>query len=281
MQIDLRMMKPRMINNLTTSSETDFLSYKMGKVLNDSKLDSTLKSYTLYVDSNNGDDSTADGTSSKPFKTITAAYNYLPDFVNSVAIKLKPGDYIETSSIQFYKNIVNFTLESAEETIAQITCAANDSRDSLIYVSNSHKITIDSIYFSRNDSSGTGSCINIDCTNFDISNCEFADASIAIKTSCCNGQIDSCSFENLYNAINANKASNILSTNNETIDNVDYGIISNGSIVFNYGNDLTGDVEDYITTMYGRVFNTDREVAVASVTDSNGNIVNRGGTEII
>ena len=192
------------------------------------------------------------------------------------------GSYVESSSIQFYKNIVNLTLESSDaNNIATIACSNSDLRDSLLYVSNSHKITIKNIALDRSGNKESGSCINIDCTNFEIEDCEFYNCYVAIRTSCCNGQISTCSFENLSNAINANKASNILSVNNESIEDVDYGIISNGSIVFNYGNDLTGDVEDYVTTMYGRVFNTEREVAVASITDANNSVVNRGGTDLI
>lgn len=282
MQIDLRMMKPKMINNLTTDSAEDFLSANMGRVLNESKLDRTLHSYVLYVDANNGNDSTADGSSSKPFQTIIAAYSYLPDFVNSATIKLNPGSYVEASSIQFYKNIVNLTLESSDyNNIATISCSSSDLRDSILYVSNSHKFTLKNIALDRGGNKESGSCINIDCTNFEIDSCEFYNCYIAIKTSFCHGQISLCSFENVSNAINANKASNLLSVNNETIEDVDYGVVSNGSIVFNYGNELTGDVEDYVTTMYGRVFNTERDIAVASIADSNGNVINRGGTDII
>lgn len=276
------MMKPKMIDNLDSNSNQDFLSANMGRVLNKTKLSKTLDSYELIIDAINGDDTIADGSVELPFKTITSAYNYLPDFVNNAILNIKDGTYKEHSSIQLYKNIVKLTIKAfntSNTSNVVIMCNEEDTRDSLLYITNSHKIIIENIKFNRSGNHTSGSCINIDCTNFDINNCLFENSYIAITSSCCHGQINSCQFDNLYNAINANKASNILSTNNESLNLVEYGIISNGSIVFNYGDNLTGTIEDYITTLYGRVFNTSRDIAVASI-ESNGSIISRGDTAI-
>lgn len=282
MQIDLRMMKPKMIDRLDSNSSEDFLSANMGRVLNNTKLDAVLKSYTLIVDSTNGDDSIADGTEELPFKTISYAYNYLPDFVNIATIKIKNGTYQENSSIQFYKNIVQLTIEAFNTTnpSVTITCNQSDTRDSLLYITNSHKFIINNINFTRSGNLSSGSCINIDCVNFDINNCLFENAHTAITSSCCNGQVNNCNFDTLYNGISANKASNILLTNNTSLSNVQYAIISNGSIVFNYGDNFIGTIEDYVTTLYGRVFNTAKEVSIATI-ETNSNITSRGGTSLV
>ena len=279
-KIQNRMLESQVVTNCESDSETDFLSASVGKLLDNKKLDTELKSYTLIIDDTNGNDSTADGTLSKPFKTIMAAYNYLPDFVNTVNLKIKEGTYDEGSTIQLYKNIINLNISSYDENnTVVISAEQSNTRDSLIYISNSHKVTINNISFTRNENLISGNCITIDCTSFDITNCNFEDSYIAVKTSCSNGQIDSCTFKNLYCAINANKASNILSTNNESVSNVQYGIICNGSIVINYGEDLEGTTDDYITTLYGRVFMTETEVAVASIVNNSGEITSIGNTD--
>lgn len=282
MLLDLRMLKSNMVDNLDSTSNEDFLSANMGRELNSIKLDKLLRSYELIVDSINGNDSTADGTELKPFRTISAAYNYLPDFVKTVTIKIKDGTYIEESSIQLYKNIVNLTIESFSESNPNVTisCNSSDNRDSLIYISNSHKINLKNLKFTRSGNKVSGSCINIDCVNFDIDSCVFENAYCGIISSCCNGQINNCNFDSIVRGITANKASNILSTNNNSLANVEYGIVCNGSIVFNYGNNLKGTVEDYVTTLYGRVFNTSREVAVATIYNDTDGIIERGNTSV-
>ena len=282
MLIDLKFMKPKMIDNLSSNSNSDFLSANMGRVLNKTKLNKTLESYELVVDYTNGDDNTADGSIELPFKTISGAYNYLPDFANIVTIKIKDGIYQENSSIHLYKNIINLTIKAYSTNNPNVTikCNDNDNRDSLLYITNSHKIIINNIKFNRSGNLNSGSCINIDCTNFDINECLFENSYIAITSSFSHGQISNCNFDTLYNAITANKASNILSINNTSVTNVEYGIISNGSIVFNYGDLLTGSVEDYVTTLYGRVYNTSNDIAVATIQTSNS-ITNRGNTNVV
>ena len=279
MRINNRFLESSVISSCTSSSDTDFLAASQGKYLNESKQGKYLSSYNLIIDVTNGNDSTADGSELLPFKTITAAYNYLPDFNNNVTFKIKAGTYNEAAMINFYKNIVNFSIESFSGTNdVTISSSSLDNRSSIFNIINSHKVYINNITFNRNGYSSNGSCIDIDSTAFDINNCSFENGYTGIKSSSCNGQINNCSFENLNNAINANKASHILSINNSS-ETVNYGIVCNGSFVINYGDDLSGTTLDYITSQYGQVITGESNVAIATGIE-NDEVISRGGSDV-
>ena len=278
MRIQNRMLESSVINSCNSNSDTDFLAASQGKYLNENKQEKYLSSFELIIDTINGSDSTADGSELLPFKTITAAYNYLPDFNYNVIFKIKAGTYNEAAMIKFYKNIVNFSIESFSGTNDVIISTNSlDNRSSIFNIINSHKIYINNMTFNRNGYNSNGSCIDIDSTAFDINNCSFLNGYTGIKSSSSNGQINNCSFTNLNNAINANKASHILSINNSSTS-VNYGIVCNGSIVINYGNNLSGTTIDYTTSQYGQVITTESNIAVVSEIEDN-DIISRGGTD--
>ena len=279
MRINNRMLESSVINSCTSDSDTDFLAASQGKYLNENKQGKYLSSYELIIDTVNGLDLTADGSELLPFKTITAAYNYLSDFNYNVTFRIKAGTYNEAAMIDFYKNIINFTIQSFSGTNDVIISSNSlDNRSSIFNIINSHKVSINNITFNRNGYNSNGSCIDIDSTAFDINNCSFKNGYTGIKSSSCNGQINNCSFENLNNAINANKASHILSINNSS-NTVNYGVVCNGSFVINYGNELSGTTLDYITTQYGQVITGESIVAVATGIE-NDQVISRGGTDI-
>lgn len=46
---------------------------------------------SLYIDPTNGDDSTADGSYNKPYKTFIALFNSLPKYLDSLTVTIKKG----------------------------------------------------------------------------------------------------------------------------------------------------------------------------------------------
>ncbi|WP_129409002.1 hypothetical protein [Marinitoga lauensis] len=48
---------------------------------------------SLYIDPTNGDDSTADGSYNKPYKTFTALFNALPKYLSSLIVTIKKGTH--------------------------------------------------------------------------------------------------------------------------------------------------------------------------------------------
>ena len=90
----------------------------------------TLPSKSLWVDSAGGDDATADGTSSRPFKNLYRAYEVASASgadVSGVTMYLQPGDYVWPASWNGFKDNSRYvTVEGAPgqaRTAARITFA--------------------------------------------------------------------------------------------------------------------------------------------------------------
>ena len=77
----------------------------INKVLLDSKANVLTKDVTLYVDSTTGNDSTGDGSSAKPFKTIQKAVNSVPKVLggHTATILTASGTYEEVVAVDGYQ----------------------------------------------------------------------------------------------------------------------------------------------------------------------------------
>lgn len=257
MLITARMLKPKIIDTLTSNSSEDILSANMGNILNTIKLDTIMKSYELIVDGENGiEDDLADGTELKPFLTISAAYNSLPDFANNVVIKVKSGTYAETN-LECYKNIVNLTIESfSGENDVTI-----QNKNLNFKITNGNYVEINNIIFDLNSNVKLTPCLTIENTHFLINSCYFKDGYNGVVISRSIGTMSDCNFTNITNAnITLTDGSNVVSDNNTSIDNCGYGAIINGSALYLHGDMLNGTISDTLIIKNGQVFATTESI---------------------
>jgi hypothetical protein len=184
---------------------------------------------TLIVDGTNGNDDTAKGTAALPYKTIQAAINSIPKLLagSSVYVRIKAGTYDAGSGI------VVEGLTGGECRIVPFSGA----KDVEIIGTN----TSNSIITLRNIRSrivaqylkitGPGKEVNISalnseyCSGFDIAHCEMKNVAIGLSTTYDGGgYIVGSIFENAQYAISANNNGDIVSQNNTSEGNVDYGL---------------------------------------------------------
>lgn len=232
--------------------------------------------YELIVDSSTTvNQQSADGSSNKPFKTISNAVNYISDVANNVIINIVGATYREESEIIISKNINNLTIQpNLSGTNVIISCTQSDTRKSLIKFEGIRSVNINNITFTRNDSSSENtntSCIEINQCNFNINSCIFENSYNGVITSLSNGYIKNCNFENLYCAVNSTTASKIQMINNlgdDSTENISYVVICDGSIVF-CDNDisLAGSENYYLIQNDGKVIIKGTDIYSSIVSD--------------
>ena len=95
-------------DHLASNSQIKIASAPTEHILNPivdhlgARVQQTASDTTIYVDAVNGSDTTGDGTSSNPFKTIEAAVASLPSYIaHNVIIALNTGAYSPTSTLTF------------------------------------------------------------------------------------------------------------------------------------------------------------------------------------
>lgn len=131
----------------------------LNKALLDNKAYTLVESATVYVNAGTGNDSTADGSSSLPFKTIQAAVNSIPKCLGGfvATIEIANGTYPERVRIEgFYggrlivgtaantvtvNGISIFASASVELKISTVT-AASGSTDTLLYIGAGSKVLL-------------------------------------------------------------------------------------------------------------------------------------------
>ena len=131
----------------------------LNKALLDNKAYTLLESVTVYVNGSTGNNSTADGTSTLPFKTIQAAIDALPKCLGGfvATVDIAAGTYSERVRIEgFYggrlivgnsantvtvNGISIFASTSVELRISTVT-AATGNTDTLLYVGAGSEVLI-------------------------------------------------------------------------------------------------------------------------------------------
>lgn len=172
----------------------------INKVLLDSKASVLTEDVTLYVNGSTGNDSTGDGSSAKPFKTVQKAVNSLPKLLNThtATISIAAGWYVEVLRVSGFQGgslvlgdagvsvaLSSIVVDSSSFVRINISTLLNTNTGGLIARNGSHveilsELAID-IGGSYNSgiSATTGSIVGFttdlfDIMGVDVSNCGFS-----------------------------------------------------------------------------------------------------------
>ena len=278
MRISNKMLISNVVNSLTSTSTTDMLSASMGKKLNDEKIAYTdivntlneteeghpldarqgkvlkdaidakvskLESYTLYVDGSVIADK-PDGSISKPFATITDAYDSLPDLAYQVVINIADGIYTEFASIDLYKDIISLSFVGDTDVSIE-----TDINDTIFTVLNGKRVKFENINFENTKS--TGICIDVNSVAFIIKDCSFSGKN-GVKVQSANGQFINSEFIDVDStALNVISGSSV-SLNTVTFSSCGTGIVSSGSVVIAYEALFDTVTTTTSTPLNGRIF---------------------------
>ena len=225
----------------------------------DRKIELPTGNITLIVDGTNGNDATATGTEEKPYKTIQAAYNALPDVSSrTCTIRIKAGTYV-LPSISVKKGLggmVSFeafsgTRDVIWETTSQYNAIA------CLYVPTI--LNIENIQFKASSASGamTGTGLHLVRSGpAIIVGCEF-DGFLqygVFSAAMCFAKVENCLFKNIgTTAINVDSAI-LRSLNNTSTNDGKYGLSSVSSIIFKVGTQPTGTTANEQTLAGGQIF---------------------------
>jgi hypothetical protein len=195
---------------------------------------------TLIVDGENGDDATAKGTETLPYKTIQAALNAVPVFCPSsaVTVKIKAGTYNITSPLSLsnrYSATLTITSYSGQSDV-EIVLGAETNNVYLLFLANiSARVGIYYLNFKSVDASKTACGVFMSNTNGAIiHNCGFHNFRY---TATDDGRgsgiyflwvpeaaIYNCSFENVVNGVTAHRSAVTIRASVTAIADVDYGV---------------------------------------------------------
>ena len=253
---------PSIVNSLDSSRNDAALSAGMGKALKAEiarKLELPTTSIEVIVDGKNGDDATATGSEAKPYRTIQAAYNALPDVSSrTCTIRIKAGTYVlpPISVKKWLGGMISFeafsgTRDVIWETTSQYNALACTNVPIILNIKN--------IQFKASSVSGamtgtgfslvrSGPAIITDCA-FD-GFLQYGVTSVAA----CFAKVENCLFENIgLTAISVDSAF-LRSINNTSTNGGKYGLISVSSIIFKVGTQPTGTIANERTVSGGKIF---------------------------
>lgn len=258
--VENRFLEMNVVDNLESTSNYDSLSANMGRFLNETKLPRELESFSLVVSESgvdNGDISTA-------FRTIEGAFDSLPDICRNCVVKIGSGTY-NPGSFSWWKYAFSLIIES-QSGENDVTFQGNNLS---FKIGGPRKVEVKNISFSSPQNEENSLEIN-GVPYFIIENCYFSNCFNAIYSESSSGTAKSCRFSQVSNAaIYASISSTFLVDSCVSSSNINMGVVSNGSVVINYGKQLTADIT-YLGLRNGRVFGfdtDDEEIATIMAAD--------------
>ncbi|WP_277405505.1 hypothetical protein [Lacrimispora xylanisolvens] len=213
---------------------------------------------SLYVSANTGSDTTGDGTSGNPFKTIQYAINRVPTDLNGCAATINVASGLYQESIVIIDAFHGGTLFLSSDTKDTIvdTCKLNGL---MIVRYCSARVYINGFNFIDNNNN----MINVDnCTSTNISYCQstISSSKYGIYYGSSTGYVLECKVANRASALYANLSTvHSSSWNAGSINNTTALISINSAIISKYGIQPSGTNAEW---------------------QSSGQIINQNGTQI-
>lgn len=236
----------------------------LGKILTFLKNIKPLEADVTYYVATTGSDTTGDGTSSKPFKTIQHALDILPkDLCGYVAyISVADGTYDEDVYIVgFFGGVVGLYRTTNSEslntncTIRHIICRHNSAR-----------VLLRGLNLSA---TSTHAFEGVCCSDVIIQYCQVlgtASTYAGFIFDCCNVRVENCKATNRESALHAKYNSNILSSNWATGSSGNtYGISSGvGGKVELFGSQPEGTTQQF-NSYYGGIISNENGTQISSI----------------
>ena len=231
------------IGDLSLIAETDLVSaIQADRSSLAESVTKTLADITYYV-ATTGSDTTGDGTSGLPFKTIQFAINKLPQIINhNATINVVAGTYAENLIISGFIGKGKIALVGATSatnthninTISILNCSIYiDFRGFNITSTTTHAITV-------------SYCINVRLMVLNITGVTTSWAGVNVVGGFC--QLQSCTISNKSQAILATYTSLVLSVDNNGSGNTNVLYSTTGSTLAKSGTQPSGTTVEYTTS---------------------------------
>jgi hypothetical protein len=221
------------------------------------------QNFTFYVDGENGNDSTAKGTEVLPYKTIQAAVSAVPFIFKGTVINIKPGVYHE-SVTRTTSPCIGMSLviqgEAGGETV--IDPSGSSSGRGIHFQNLACQVGISNLKFICDDTSTAHAGIYLSqIAGYSyVEKCEFdgfrkngADAACVYMNTCNAGYASGCSFKNASNGLYASRSGNVVSDNNLSGGDLDYGLRSWRSAIRKTSGQPVGTVANEIASGGGQI----------------------------
>lgn len=234
---------PPILNTLDSDRTDAALSAAQGKALK-TALDKCVlvqaPNKVFYV-ATDGDDDTADGTETKPFKTLKAAVAALPRiFAGGCSIKLKPGVYVEDRVDINHLQMVTLNISPANSG-DDVTIKTTSPIVALATWNIPFCVELKNLKVQGSDGDGTNIGIQPGrCNSMVIQDCEISGCKEGVAAFQSTAHIKNTTINATLRCIRSGFLSQIFSEGNQ--GSAQYGLASHSGIIYKAGTQPTGTI---------------------------------------